>query len=1282
MSGAYESEVANGRGGGVPTPRTKGDRTVVIANAGSGKTWTLANTILRWALDDLRADRTIRLDELLAVTFTRKAAAEILERVLRHAALGVLDARERANFSAVLGEADPAMYARVLDALVEAMPNLAIGTIDGYFSRVARGAPIELELAAGWTIGETADLLRQQQAVVARLVATDRTPGRAGTLRTLALLDQGAPRASVVDNIGRLVGASSSLPGTGAGDGLLGHYRASVDALAEGERFEELASWRWIEAIAAREGVLPTGEDADPMPPTLDEAQLHAIVDRIDRVVADGGLPTTGRGDKVSAHWRNGVTKLRENLLAVDLDELAKSKVLRAALTGETYSKVPPTPEISEALRPLAALLRSFALRRASWCMRAAREVLPALDRLLAEAQLASGLYAFSDIGRAVARAARGGVLDAPTLLAATGSRIGALALDEAQDTSVEQYDAFAPVLGPIFGEGGDGDRFLLVGDPKQSIYGWRGGTPGLIDAFRRARAAQLSEAQPLARSFRSSALLMHFVNQAFGNLERTLDALGDPKMRAPLDDRADAELDGIGASEFLRGRLSDPVAAAAHDWSFTRHSAGRILPGGVAFYAAGGESQGERKRGLALASARIVAAIRARRPEATIAVIVRSNAEVADVVAQLRQLDVDASDEGRSTLLDSPAVTGLLALLRLADDPGDRISHFLASRGPIARISGLSPLESDPDPESSAARFARGLRAEVADTGVQATMRRLVDRLLEMGPSPRDAKRLSQLAALADLAEEPVPARLRDFIRRVEEDRSSAASDAKVKVMTVHRSKGLEFDEVVLPSIESKWGEVRAQWSAVRDAADGAPVLVGPLLGADMREWMPELELLRRDEHHRRLLDDLSGFYVALTRAKRALHLVFSRRRPKERSLCGAEFLFESLDGAGAVATAPLDPPVESGPDGSVRRRGAPLPDLTAIDAHARGDRPTLLEALAAADVDAATPVPFWKVEYEGFALGDPGQEDSDDGVHEAGRSASDAKRPLAEAAPPELVRSPRHAGDGHRGFSDASSPVAGPRSIATGPLVEVVPRAGGGGVRAPSDQAAAKGRLSPWALSPFGDDDIAVRGVLVHEVFREVDSIERLTDPVSRTAILARARRRTQVEKGQCVPDSVVAEVESMLVRLLAGVGRDGSVAEALRLRSDGNHREEARTEVPFVVEAEGGVLVRGRIDRLVLVKQAHQLAGARIVDFKTGATGAGPDALAKKIEGYRAQLASYGDAVARLWSIPRASVSETLLFVDRGEVVVLRGNDGGVPSRGELAAHPDTERVASGK
>ena len=66
-------------------------RSVVIANAGSGKTYLLANRLIRWMIEERRATTTASPDRMLAVTFTRKAAGEILERVLRHLALGSLD---------------------------------------------------------------------------------------------------------------------------------------------------------------------------------------------------------------------------------------------------------------------------------------------------------------------------------------------------------------------------------------------------------------------------------------------------------------------------------------------------------------------------------------------------------------------------------------------------------------------------------------------------------------------------------------------------------------------------------------------------------------------------------------------------------------------------------------------------------------------------------------------------------------------------------------------------------------------------------------------------------------------------------------------------------------------------------------------------------------------------------------------------------------------------------------------------------------------------------------
>ena len=98
-------------------------RSVVIANAGSGKTYLLANRLIRWMIEERRATKTASPDRMLAVTFTRKAAGEILERVLRHLALGSLDAAKREEFSTAsqIGPASAEEYSAVLREVVVAL---------------------------------------------------------------------------------------------------------------------------------------------------------------------------------------------------------------------------------------------------------------------------------------------------------------------------------------------------------------------------------------------------------------------------------------------------------------------------------------------------------------------------------------------------------------------------------------------------------------------------------------------------------------------------------------------------------------------------------------------------------------------------------------------------------------------------------------------------------------------------------------------------------------------------------------------------------------------------------------------------------------------------------------------------------------------------------------------------------------------------------------------------------------------------------------------------------
>ena len=1150
------------------------DRTIVIANAGSGKTWTLANRILRWLIDELHAGRTPSPSQALAVTFTRKAAGEILARVLAHAAQGARADRSgekaREEFRAVVGEATEAEYLAALKALCADLHRLPIGTLDGFFHRIASSMPDEVGLPAEWTLGEEAELQEIRARAAAEILADDDAE------RMLDLLEQGAPKPSVSNSIESLLGGQHSVTP-------LDIYRAVA---VGGEQAVDRA-YGWMNPLIDRSA--------------LDSKKWDALALELRGL----GLP----GQKPDKAWEKAIQKVVEQLEQRDWVGLAKNGFLPRMARQESYSKKDMPPEFARVGGEIARCLRAALLADLDRKLEGARTVLPKAEAALARLQRETGLYGFGDVTRGIADAARregSRVADPDALREALGVELRDLAIDEAQDTSVEQFLAMKPLLDEVLGGHGPerAGRFLLVGDPKQSIYGWRGGTPGLIAEIEQAYRGNLGEAKPLAKSFRSSPILMDFVYRVFGDIAEVLPSLvGDKKRAELIGDKI--EVFDWAKSHGLPPTCTDSAfTQALAQWKFVPHESARAdLSGFVAAYVCG-ESGGEQSEdedsdggssgGDAstdgtpdleeVTASRCAAAIAERilreRPGRTIGILVRTNALVSETIAELKALGIPASDEGRATLLDSPAVAGVVAMLRLIDSPSDRISHFLVSRGPMAGITRLARLEDRPQAEQDAIDFAAEWRGKIASKGLAPVLNEVLAQLHDAGLSPIDADRLARVVAIAEsFADEP-PARLTDFVEAIESDDASASSPDRVRVMTIHRSKGLEFDEVIVLSLDANWGAVKATWGMVRTDPAQPPQMVALLASAPVRSWIPELAVFERDERRRRLLDDLSAFYVAVTRARRGLHLVMSKEAKGEYPT-GAKLIRAALDRAGATADL--------------------LAGAGSIEA-----------AFAQAQVHPSEP--FWQRAHE-----------------------VDSKPPAATGAKAEPAVVAAKPGDG--------STEAGP----AGPLVEIKQRTAGRA--APPSSHASRGL---WAIDPFSNDDIALRGVFVHECFREVRSIEALADAASRAAIIERARRRAAAEKGEPISDSVAEGVAAMLERIASQRGKPGSIAKSLEVPGDAGSSR-VLTELGFVREV-NGALVNGRIDRLVLSLRDGVPIGATIIDFKTGATEVSSEKLAEKISAYREQLAAYGDAVAEMFTIPREAVRLELLFVDRGESIAL--------------------------
>jgi len=1189
---------------------------VVIANAGSGKTWTLANRIIRWAIDDLRAGRQPEPARVLAVTFTRKAAGEILARILAHAAqgaaAGAAGEAARKDFEAIIGPATQEDYLGVLKALCAELHRLQIGTIDGFFHRIATSMPAEVGLPTDWTLGEDRALEELRALAAAEILAKDDAE------QLILLLERGEPKPSVTSAITGLLGGSVITP--------LDIYRAT----AAGGQCTIDRAWRWIDAL--------------PVQADLSREQFDGLAE----LVASLKVPTKRNGEP-DGRWQAALDAVVALMRAHDFRGLAASSFFLKMRRGESYYEPEMPAEFTEAAERVEPHLRKALVADLARQFEGALAVLPAASEALDRLQRERGIYGFGDIGRGVARAAsRAGsrVADPASLRAALGGDVRDLAIDEAQDTSVEQFLSLRPLLAEVL-SGARGGRFLLVGDPKQSIYGWRGGTPGLIAHIERDHAHQLGAGESLTRSFRSSPLVMDLVNRVFGDLAGDLLHFVEAAQKEEL----------VGLSDWVRDRGLPPDATesafkrAVYAWPFARHeSAKPKLAGRMTAYAYGTpetrpetspESRAEMRTALKrdvkaaekddpaeagradtppkeISACACAAAIAARlhraSPGRSVGILTRTNAEVTETIAELKALGVSASDEGRATLLDSPAVVRVMALLRLIDDPRDRISHFLVSRGAMRAVTGLTPLEHHPDLQTAdraAQEFVASQRASIADEGLAAFLQRALDGLRAQGLSGRDASRLARVVAIAEgLAERP-SARLVDFIDAVAADKADSSSSDKVRVMTMHKSKGLEFDEVVLASIDEGWGAAPTDWGMLCTSPTDPPTMVAPLANESVRRWVPELAIFERDERRRGLLDDLSTLYVALTRARQGLHLVM---KPKQGG---------KLPTAAKLIVRAIDRATEAQVGDALA--GAPL----------------FAPALAHAEPNAEQP--FWSHDFGVMETT----------VAERGRlpesRQADAPDPSGAVGTP--VNQP------------VTQPVTQP---AIQPVIRVVPRHG---TRAASPSSHA--RESLWPFDPFENTDTALRGVLVHECFRVVDSGAALEGASARESIIVRAARRAAVEKGEPVPVEVIDDVRLLLARVAHG-------PLALELRSgegpDGTTIE-VRTELPFVVASENpasdgsrgdGSLMHGRIDRLELVKRGGRVVGAAIIDFKTGAAESTADQLERKQRDYFEQLEGYARAVSSMYGVPTGAIELKLLFVDRGTVARRSSGEGSGPLR----------------
>jgi len=904
---------------------------MIRASAGSGKTYALTNRFVRLLALGVEPER------IVALTFTRKAAGEFLDAILQKLALASqsqslggrapTSARQKkqsetaSRLGAELGlppeEATPEKFRRLLRAVVDSLHRLRLGTLDGFFMEIAQSFALEIGLGARVELLEAHAQAQAKARVLAQIFGAEADGGARSATATRRQKSPGLDRfieafkeatfgqevKRVADQLGQFIDAHQEIfleaPEAGPPDlgaWLIENYQA---VLGEGlatlyEAVEELAS-AWDEK--RNEWWAALFEELECWAPGN---KLHTPLENVIKALPELTAVTMAgkRGVKVSG-------KLHDALLAV----------ARAVLGGELARGVAMT-------RGIYAVIAAYEAIYDAQVRRAGRLTFADVERLLLPAQLGTGLGAEAGEQRLL-------------LDYRLDAQVDHWMLDEFQDTSFGQWSILKNLIDEVV-QDPDGRRsFFYVGDVKQAIYSWRGGDPRLFgEVFSHYNAAlggdQCGSAgaaiaeRHLDESWRSGPPIIEMVNRVFG---------------------AAAVLEEL----FCEGEEVGPAnAGGVHEWNaqWREHRSARPELGGHAALLLAEESSthssaADKESGKRARFATTLALLRELPPpsaEFSIAVLVQNNATAAELSDYLRREGgIEAVAEADlHVCTDNPVGAALLACVQAAAHPGDRLARAhvggspLLSCGPLAGgPSGIDTLTLD----LAEPLFGLGPVIEQLEGQLSDPFSRL--RLRQWGLAAAEFEASSGAGGSRD------PDEFIAFMRRYTLREPDSAG--VVRVMTIHKSKGLGFDAVILPDLQGqRLAQARDGFAVKRDVARQ----VEWVMDLPRKEIAEQVEVLRdhlREAEAEGLYEKLSLLYVAMTRAKRALYAIIEAPKPSSKSANFPKLLLQTLSegvtGRGVVAAASEgeDEPCEV-QVGALALRGIwEAGDFSSVSAHAK---------------------------------------------------------------------------------------------------------------------------------------------------------------------------------------------------------------------------------------------------------------------------------------------------------------------------------------------------------
>jgi ATP-dependent helicase/nuclease subunit A len=813
----------------------------ISASAGTGKTYTLATRYIRLLAAGAEPE------SIVAMTFTRKAAGEILDRIISLMCEWIENPVEFEKIKKAnkYSELQHEKLAPLLSSVLMKIHKLQISTLDSFYTNIIKTFPFEFGLNGDFQILDGAAEENAKIAVLKDILWNNTDiKEKKNFLTAFRLATYGHEEKSILTKMKDFVNTNHKAFMENQReerwgdlniilDGNLEIMGTKIDLQAECRKFRDL-----IPNIAFTH--------------KKQEQFLEKFIDELDSF--DPVKPPS--------------SPLFQKLLPVIDDLRAGNTVIL-----KHHKEFELEGEECEVLYKITSYIIREILKYNKERTRGMYQVMKRYEKSYDNLNRRNGLFTFKDILHQLSLS----IFDDtyPTLSGKKtadkmyidyrlDTRFDHWLLDEFQDTSYTQWKVIENLVDEVMQDQTGTRSFFYVGDIKQSIYQWRSGDPKLFNAILERYKNYNIERTPLTKSYRSYKEITDTVNMVFFNL-----------CESPL------------LQTHISKNVADRMEWKTHESNYGAGGFSALI--GMKFE--NKENNDEKAEKKAKIIAERIKEIAPLKKGWTSTILLRTHKYSAIYERVLLENDIPVSRNSDIAIAEAPLTAAFLSLIKLADHPQDAFAKQHLAMTPFANII------------KDYSTISINLLNDIYNKGYKYLIEKWLKSLTLSENNNRNYADLENARNLLDAAEQfdtstlSAPA---DFIEFISAYTIKPPVNAgTVQIMTIHASKGLGFDIVFMPEFDGTNSIDTAKTDGLQTKKNAKlePEWAFMMPSKDIAKALPGLSSYVKEKAEDQTYENLCVLYVAMTRAAKALYIITDKcESGKTTSVRESDILLETL--------------------------------------------------------------------------------------------------------------------------------------------------------------------------------------------------------------------------------------------------------------------------------------------------------------------------------------------------------------------------------------------------